>query len=427
MTTARDNLKDEVLSRLQGEGLVSYLKSLGFDPVRKGREYAILCPYHDDHRPSLTISLPGVKSPGGILYCHSCKSGGDAFKFTQETQGLGNFRETLDFMAYRLGLTKDGPEGRAPPPTKERVQITPSSQPLSAPEVYAALKRIREHKEDPAPVAAEFRLSPVALDLFGGFVARVRKDVESGKVAGGRGCLALVAPMRFPGGEMSSLRFRSLEKREPGEKSRRWSLDENKPGTDEQARYSMSGLLAPQAYFEAPPRPGQLSMVVEGETDLWAGIDMMLPYGEDPLEWPARWYGLPGVMSCHEMLVKELVGDWVCTFFDSDRAGRMAVFDHKPMVCELCGKRVTHGEFCRAKVAGKGECGGRTLIDIAAPLVPGLLSEARERGITKAMAAFPRPENGKKTDLRDLRTRENWDWPRLYDHILGTGTRRTRT
>jgi hypothetical protein len=423
----RDALKDEVLMRVQGEGLLAFLQTLGFQIHRKGREPAILCPYHSDTNPSLTINLPGQKSPGGILYCHACKSGGDVFKFVQDTQGFDNFRDTLDFMAYRLGISTEKPkEGTGKKLEVKQVVITASCSLMPTTEVYATFKAIREHRIEPGPYCNDLGIAPESLEAWGAFIAKVRKNEQTGRVEGGHGCLALVGPQRYASGEISSVRFRSLEKREPGEKARRWSLDANKPGTKEQEKYTNAGLMCPASYFDEPPAAGQVSVIVEGESDLSAGITLMLEYGSDPKAWPARFIALPGVNNCHDMLTKALVGDHACTFMDQDRAGRTAVFDHKPRVCELCGRKVTHSERCRYKPKGVvGECGGRALIDTAAPLLPGLLSMLQGQGV-RAMAAFPPPgPNGKKVDLRDL-VRAGWKWPQIYNHMLSTGTKKAR-
>src|SRR4030042_1170906 len=61
--------------------------------VKKGREMVGLCPFHDDHRPSMNVNA--VKQ---IFKCFACGAGGDVFKFVQ-------LRENLSFpqAAERLG------------------------------------------------------------------------------------------------------------------------------------------------------------------------------------------------------------------------------------------------------------------------------------------------------------------------------------
>lgn len=65
----------------------------------KGREYVGLCPFHDDHRPSM-----GVIPSKQIFHCFVCGAGGDVFSFVQKFHKL-EFREALEFLADKCGLT----------------------------------------------------------------------------------------------------------------------------------------------------------------------------------------------------------------------------------------------------------------------------------------------------------------------------------
>lgn len=421
----RDDLKSEVISRVQGEGAITLLSALGHKPVKKGREWVMLCPYHSDHKPSFTINLPGQKSPNGIFFCQACKSGGDIFKFIEDTQGFESFKDTLDFLAAHLGL-----DVKAPAPTRQQIvhreSVKSTGSELMPPaEVFQVFRTLRDGAIPPEPYANGLGLPLWAWDRIDTFVTKMGKDRATGVVRAGQGCTVMVTPMRAATGEMCSIRFRSLERRKPGEKSRRWSLDQNKPDSDDQAKYTNSGLMLPKECFEGPPRKDQISVLLEGETDLSAGVAMMEPYGSDPLEWPVRWIALPGVNNCHDLLTRDLVGDYLCTFMDADRAGRGAVFDYKERMCEMCARRVpVHNDFCRHRPPGdERECGGRALINVKGALLPGLLSKQQKAGV-RAMAAFP-PAGESKVDLRDL-YRAGWDWPRFFDHLLNTATKRTR-
>ncbi len=65
---------------------------------KKGREYAGVCPFHDDHSPSMMVS------PNKQIYkCFSCGAGGDALKFVREYHRMA-FREALEFLADRAGV-----------------------------------------------------------------------------------------------------------------------------------------------------------------------------------------------------------------------------------------------------------------------------------------------------------------------------------
>ena len=92
----RDRVRDASdIVRIIGEHL--HLKP-------KGREYVGLCPFHDDHKPSMNV-VPQKQ----IFHCFSCGAGGDVFTFVQRFHKM-EFREALEYLAERAGiaLTKRG-------------------------------------------------------------------------------------------------------------------------------------------------------------------------------------------------------------------------------------------------------------------------------------------------------------------------------
>ncbi|MEM6258672.1 MAG: DNA primase [Planctomycetota bacterium] len=80
----------------------------------KGREFAGLCPFHDDKNPSMQVS------PQKQIYkCFSCGAGGTAFDFVMEYHKL-SFPEAMKMLADRAGVEltpfKPGKGGAAPDP-----------------------------------------------------------------------------------------------------------------------------------------------------------------------------------------------------------------------------------------------------------------------------------------------------------------------
>jgi len=75
----------------------------------KGREYVCLCPFHDDHSPSMCV-VPAKQ----IFHCFVCGAGGDVFTFVQRYHSM-DFREGLTFLAERgnIELTPFRPSGRS--------------------------------------------------------------------------------------------------------------------------------------------------------------------------------------------------------------------------------------------------------------------------------------------------------------------------
>ena len=67
----------------------------------KGREHVGLCPFHDDHKPSMAV----VTHRDQAFYkCFSCGASGDAFTFVCEYLKMG-FGEALEYLAERAGIT----------------------------------------------------------------------------------------------------------------------------------------------------------------------------------------------------------------------------------------------------------------------------------------------------------------------------------
>lgn len=66
--------------------------------TKKGREMVGLCPFHDDHRPSLYVNQTKQ-----IFKCFACGAGGDVLKFVQLKEGL-TFPQALERLAQRAGI-----------------------------------------------------------------------------------------------------------------------------------------------------------------------------------------------------------------------------------------------------------------------------------------------------------------------------------
>jgi DNA primase len=74
---------------------------------KKGREFVGICPFHDDSKPSMTVS-PAKQ----FYYCFSCGAGGNAIKFLMELQ-RSSFADVVLELARKYQLpveTVDGPQ-----------------------------------------------------------------------------------------------------------------------------------------------------------------------------------------------------------------------------------------------------------------------------------------------------------------------------
>jgi len=95
-TDVWSEFKEQVRARTDLVSLIGETRTV--TAKRGGREYVTLCPFHDDHDPSLTIN------PERQTYrCWVCDAGGDCFSYLQKLEGL-DFRSALEQLADRAGL-----------------------------------------------------------------------------------------------------------------------------------------------------------------------------------------------------------------------------------------------------------------------------------------------------------------------------------
>ena len=77
--------REDIINAVQGTaGLFDFLRRLGFSqPTQKGRDWGVLCPFHDDHSPSClwTDKFGGGASGGWSFKCYSCGAGGGVIDF----------------------------------------------------------------------------------------------------------------------------------------------------------------------------------------------------------------------------------------------------------------------------------------------------------------------------------------------------------
>lgn len=83
----------------------------------KGKEFVGLCPFHDDHKPSFTVSP--VKQ---IFKCFSCGAGGDAIKFLMRREQM-TFPEAVEHLADAVGIKLPQRRGGSPANGSERKSL----------------------------------------------------------------------------------------------------------------------------------------------------------------------------------------------------------------------------------------------------------------------------------------------------------------
>ena len=85
---------DELRARTDLGGLVGRRVRL----TKRGREYAGLCPFHNEKTPSFTVS-----PAKGFYHCFGCGAHGDAVGFVMQSEGL-SFTEAVAKLAGEAGL-----------------------------------------------------------------------------------------------------------------------------------------------------------------------------------------------------------------------------------------------------------------------------------------------------------------------------------
>lgn len=93
-------IKKESIDKLSN--LIDIVDVVGsYIPLKKsGSNYVCVCPFHDDHSPSMHIN-----SQKGFYHCFSCKAGGDSIKFVMEYEKL-SYPEAIEKLAsmYNFSL-----------------------------------------------------------------------------------------------------------------------------------------------------------------------------------------------------------------------------------------------------------------------------------------------------------------------------------
>lgn len=88
----------------QANDIVDVVSSFGLTPKKKGKSYVCLCPFHNDHSPSMHLAPDGQ-----YYYCFVCGEGGDVIKFVQKRENI-TFVEAVQRLAEtaRIPLEFEG-------------------------------------------------------------------------------------------------------------------------------------------------------------------------------------------------------------------------------------------------------------------------------------------------------------------------------
>lgn len=188
----------------------------------KGREYLALCPFHDDHKPSMYV-VPSKQ----IYHCFSCGATGDVFTFVMKYLGL-EFREALEMLAERAGIELtpwrrpgglarggDAPEGASE--YDDRGPSVPAEQIREALALTTEFYKAVLHKSDQGRAAREMvasrGISDAMVERFEMGAAiddweRLARALRTKNVSDAAMCAAGVAKARDNGGCFDMLRNR---------------------------------------------------------------------------------------------------------------------------------------------------------------------------------------------------------------------------
>lgn len=99
------DIKEQVRAQTDIVALIG--EAVALTPQRGGREHVCLCPFHDDHNPSMRVYADRQS-----YRCWVCNAGGDCFTFVMEREKIG-FREALEILAKRANIKLPEYSGRS--------------------------------------------------------------------------------------------------------------------------------------------------------------------------------------------------------------------------------------------------------------------------------------------------------------------------
>ena len=144
-------IPEEEIERIKrGADLAAVIRSRGIELKPQGGDLVGLCPFHDDHDPSLRVT-PGK----GLWRCMSCNATGNVIQFVQRFDGV-SFRHAFELLKSGKLSALTGPTNGAP---LKKATVPRLESPLAADaDDQAALRQVLDYyhtrlKENPAALA----------------------------------------------------------------------------------------------------------------------------------------------------------------------------------------------------------------------------------------------------------------------------------
>ena len=77
--------------------IVDIISSYDIKVEKKGKDYVCVCPFHNDHSPSMSISTSKQ-----IYKCFACGEGGNVFTFVEKYEHV-SFLEAIKIVSSKIG------------------------------------------------------------------------------------------------------------------------------------------------------------------------------------------------------------------------------------------------------------------------------------------------------------------------------------
>ena len=95
-------ISEEELNNIRSNADIVDVISDYLDLKQRGRNYVAVCPFHDDHSPSLVVSRERQ-----MFTCFTCKTSGNVFSFVMKYEYV-SFPEAVQIVAKKIGYTLKG-------------------------------------------------------------------------------------------------------------------------------------------------------------------------------------------------------------------------------------------------------------------------------------------------------------------------------
>lgn len=90
-------IKDEIINDIRSQANIVDVISDYLNVTQRGKNFFAVCPFHDDHSPSLVISPERQ-----IFNCFTCRTGGNVFSFVMKYENV-SFVEAISIVAKKIG------------------------------------------------------------------------------------------------------------------------------------------------------------------------------------------------------------------------------------------------------------------------------------------------------------------------------------